>query len=143
MERENSYLSDKQIKFIKDRLLAEKEHILNEQKSIDSYCLDKNELMDPLDEASVNVQTSQELRFRNRKVFYLKKINKALSKIEQGIYGLCEDCDAEISFERLRARSTADLCINCKEEAEHNENNNFFKKQSKSLGKSLNEIGKR
>ncbi|PIP89496.1 MAG: hypothetical protein COW01_03290 [Bdellovibrionales bacterium CG12_big_fil_rev_8_21_14_0_65_38_15] len=142
MARENAYLNEKQIVQLKDLLMSEKENILNDRKDVENYSLDKNELADPLDEASVNIQTSQELRFRNRKMFYLKKINKALRKVEEGIYGLCQDCDVEIGFERLMARPTADLCIGCKEESEMNERNNFHMKRSKSLGQSLQDLSK-
>tara|TARA_B100000029_G_C16993272_1_gene748302 strand:- start:23 stop:457 length:435 start_codon:yes stop_codon:yes gene_type:complete len=141
MDRENAYLSDEDINFIQVRLGKEKEKILAKKKDFDSFCLDKNELSDPLDEASINVQTSQELRFRNREIFYLKKINKSLHRIEKGLYGLCEECDAEISIERLTARPTAELCIACKEEAELGEKNSIFGKTSKSLGKSISEVG--
>ena len=143
MERENGFLSDRRIKILKDKLLSEKERICNRETTNENYCLDRNELSDPLDEASINVQASQEIRFRNRENFYLRKINKSLEKIEKGIYGLCDDCDGQISFERLSARPTADLCITCKEDAEHTENNNFFQKRSKSLGKTISELGKR
>lgn len=143
MMRENAYLSDQKIHQLNEKLLGEKERILNKNPERETYCLDQNELSDPLDEASVNVQTSQEIRFRNRENFYLKKIDKALRKIEEGRYGLCEDCDAKISFERLMARATAELCINCKEESELKENANFFLKRSKSLGRTMQEIGKR
>ncbi len=143
MERENNYLNKKQVETLKDCLLSEKEKILNKQTADDSFCLDKNELSDVVDEASVNIQTSQALRFRNREVFYLKKINKALDLITNGTYGLCDDCGEEIGYERLMARLTAELCINCKEERESEENNNFFQKRSKSLGKTLQEIGRK
>ena len=73
MERENVFLSDNDLAFIQIRLLKEKESILAKKKDFDSFCLDKNELSDPLDEASINVQTSHELRFRNREIFFLKK----------------------------------------------------------------------
>ncbi len=143
MKRANSYLSDKQIATLKDALLAEKERILNKNSEKEQYCMDKNELLDPLDEAVANVQTSQEIRFRNRENFLVKKINKALQKIEKGDYGLCDECDIEIGFERLIARNTAELCIACKEEAEHEEKTNVYLKRSKSLGKTIAEIGKR
>jgi DnaK suppressor protein len=143
MKRENSYLTDKQVESLKEGLLAEKERIINKEISEDRYCLDKNELSDPLDEASINIQASQELRFRNRENFYLKKINKSLTRLNNGQYGLCEDCDAEIAYERLKARATAELCIQCKEEAEFSESHNVFAKRSKSLGKTMSEIGRR
>ncbi|OIQ20461.1 MAG: hypothetical protein BM556_00535 [Bacteriovorax sp. MedPE-SWde] len=143
MVRPNSFLSDEQIKTLKDKLLADQELIRNKHSNKDQYCMDKSELSDPVDEASINTQTSQEIRFRNRENFYEKKIIKTLAKITKGDYGLCNECDAEISFERLVARPTAELCISCKEEAEHAENNNAFKRRSKSLGKTIAEIGKR
>ncbi len=130
---------EKQISELTSLLRIEKEKILAKQATQESFCLDKNELSDVLDEANVNIQTSQELRFRNREIFYLKKINKALGKAENGSYGLCEDCDAEVGFVRLKARPTAELCIGCKEEAEVEEKNNFFQKKSKSLGKTIAE----
>ena len=140
MTRENGHLSDPQINDLKDKLLSDKERITNKNAAADAYCLDKNELSDPVDEASINIQTSQALRFRNRENFYLKKINKTLAKIIDTSYGLCQDCDGEITFERLRARPTAELCISCKEEAELSEQNNFHKKKSKSLGKTIAEL---
>ena len=143
VHRENAYLTDKQVDELKNILLAEKERLLNKDHDPQRFSLDKNELADPLDEASINIQASQELRFRNRESFYLKKINKSLTGIERGEYGLCEDCGIEIGFERLMARPTAELCITCKEEAEFNEKNNFFAKKSKSLGKTLQEMSNR
>ena len=140
MTRENKHLTDAQISNLKDKLLFDKERITNKNAATDAYCLDKNELSDPVDEASINIQTSQALRFRNRENFYLKKINKTLSKVVDCTYGLCEDCDGEITFERLRARPTAELCIACKEEAESIEQSNFHKKKSKSLGKTIAEL---
>jgi len=139
MTRENTYLTDKQLAILKEQLIAEKERIANKKLEEEKYQLDRNELSDPLDEASVNTQTSHDIRFINRENFYLKKINKSLDSITRGTYGLCEECDGEISFERLNARLTAELCIACKEEAEHAENNNFFDKKSKSLGRALHD----
>jgi DnaK suppressor protein len=140
MKRENAYLSDKQIAILKDKLLAEKERIANKKLEQEQYQLDRNELSDPLDEASVNTQTSHDIRFINRENFFLKKVNKSLDAINRGTYGLCEECDGEIGFERLNARLTAEMCIACKEEAEMAENNNFFDKKSKSLGRALHDV---
>jgi DnaK suppressor protein len=139
MKRENAYLTDKQIAILKDKLLAEKERISGKRSEHETFQLDRNELADPLDEASINAQTSQDIRFNNRENFFFKKVNKSLEAITRGTYGLCEDCDGQIGFERLNARLTAELCIACKEEAEHAENNNFYDKKSKSLGRALHD----
>ena len=76
MKRENAYLTDKQVAILKDKLLSEKERIANKKMEQEQYQLDRNELSDPLDEASVNTQTSHDIRFINRENFYLKKIMK-------------------------------------------------------------------
>jgi RNA polymerase-binding protein DksA len=41
----------------------------------------------------------------------LAQIEHALTKIEDGTYGICEQCGREIGEERLRARPWALLCI--------------------------------
>jgi DnaK suppressor protein len=143
MIRENDFLSDKQVDVLKTKLYFEKDKLVTEDKDKESFCLDKNELSDVLDEASVNIQTSKEIRFRNREIFYVKKINQAIDRVKKGTYGLCDECGGNISFERLNARPTAEMCIACKEEAECVEQGNFYLKKSKSLGKTINEIGKR
>ena len=129
-----------QLKQITQKLTLERESITDKEHDANSFCLDKNELSDVLDEASENIEASKMLRFRNREVFYLKKINKTLDRIDRGEYGCCDDCGDNINFERLYARPTAELCITCKEEAEFGEKNNIFHKKSKSLGKTLSEM---
>ena len=143
MDRLNDFLSDAEIDELRNILLAEKERVMNKHVDEGHYCLDKNELSDLVDEASINLQTQQNIRFKNRENFYIKKINKALDKVKRGTFGLCEECDCEISFERLKARPVAEMCIGCKEESEFSENSNFFQKRSKSLGKTLQELGRR
>jgi len=143
MKRANSYLSDKQVEKIKEKLLSEKEKITMREESVSvspsksTFQLNTDELSDPVDEACANVQVAHDLRFKSREIFYLKKINLALEKIKEGTFGLCKDCDSEISCERLMARPTAELCINCKESSEIDEQNNFILKRSKSYGQTL------
>jgi len=43
----------------------------------------------------------------------LKDVDKALSKIEKGAYGVCEKCGEPIAPERLQASPEARLCVNC------------------------------
>ena len=137
--RENAYLIDAEIEEIENKLLNELERIRNaEDRGLGE--MNKDELSDPIDEANSNIQASHELRMKNREVFYLKKLNQGLLRIKEGSFGLCKECGAEIGFERLMARPTAELCINCKEEAEMEERSNFFGKKSKSLGKTPQEI---
>lgn len=136
-KRDNKHLKKTQLKVLWDLLHETKEKIELSllESNPQNFCLDKNELSDPLDEASINAETQKMLRFRNRDIFLLKKIKKSIEKIKEGTYGLCDECYYEISFERLRARPVAELCISCKEEAELTENQS--KKISKSMGRGI------
>jgi DnaK suppressor protein len=48
----------------------------------------------------------------------LRKIDRAILRLEEGTYGRCQECDAEIPAARLRALPFAALCRDCQEEAE-------------------------
>ena len=69
---------------------------------------------DPLDRAAQEEEFTLELRTRDRERKLIKKIEESLELIEQGEYGFCESCGAEIGIRRLEARPTATLCIDCK-----------------------------
>lgn len=43
----------------------------------------------------------------------LKKVIEALNKMENGTYGICENCDQEIDIERLKINPSAKTCIKC------------------------------
>jgi len=48
----------------------------------------------------------------------LRKIDAALLKIEQGNFGVCEECGEQIPEKRLKAHPEADTCIACAEHLE-------------------------
>ncbi|MDO8597308.1 MAG: RNA polymerase-binding protein DksA [Sulfuricaulis sp.] len=69
---------------------------------------------DPNDRASQETDMSLELRSRDRERKLIKKIDESIERIDTGDYGYCEVCGVEIGVERLEARPTAELCIDCK-----------------------------
>jgi len=69
---------------------------------------------DPNDRASQESDVSLELRNRDRERKLIKKIEEMLTKIDSGDYGFCDNCGVEIGLNRLEARPTATLCIDCK-----------------------------
>lgn len=77
---------------------------------------------DEVDIVSTEKANQMDFRLKARNAIYLKKVRKSLQKIEEGSFGECEECGAEISYNRLLARPTADLCIHCKEAEEKEEN---------------------
>lgn len=80
--------------------------------------LDVSDLPDEMDLASSEYLQSFTFRLRGREKTFLDKINKALIKIEEGEFGVCEECGEEISIKRLEARPETTLCIRCKEDQE-------------------------
>lgn len=83
--------------------------------------IDTNELPDEIDMASAEYLHYFNVRLRGREKNFLEKIEKALKKIEDGTYGICEECEEEISIKRLEARPETTLCIRCKELQEKKE----------------------
>lgn len=76
---------------------------------------------DPTDRAAVESDRNFQLRIRDRERKLIAKIQQALGRIDDGSFGLCESCGAEISEERLQARPVTTLCIDCKSEEEARE----------------------
>lgn len=76
------------------------------------------------DEYDVATHLSFELlstRLHDRERRLLRKIDGALTRLANGDYGCCEICDEFIGLARLKARPTATVCIDCKEEQENEE----------------------
>ena len=73
---------------------------------------------DFVDCASIESARSTALRIRDRESMLIKKIRASLEDIENGAYGICEDCDREIALQRLKARPIARRCIQCKTKQE-------------------------
>ncbi|MDC0182840.1 RNA polymerase-binding protein DksA [Nitrosomonadales bacterium] len=69
---------------------------------------------DPNDRASQESDMALELRNRDRERKLIKKIENTLLNIENDEYGYCTSCGEEIGLNRLLARPTATLCIDCK-----------------------------
>ena len=53
-----------------------------------------------------------------RDVSELRSLDAAERRMDEGSYGICEDCGAEIGFERLKANPSATRCIACQRQHE-------------------------
>ena len=77
---------------------------------------------DPADRASAESDRAFTLRIRDRERRLIRKIQAAIQRLDEGTYGICEDCGEDISIPRLKARPVTKLCINCKARQEEGEN---------------------
>ena len=106
------------------KLLEEKrDDIIKKAKQTldEDMALDANDLPDEMDLASSEYLQSFTFRLRGREKSFLDKIEKALERIDNNTFGVCEECGEEISVKRLEARPETTLCIRCKEDQERAE----------------------
>jgi DnaK suppressor protein len=76
---------------------------------------------DLTDRASLETERAIELRTRDRGRKLISKIDAALSRIDTGTYGYCEETDQPIGIRRLEARPIATLSIEAQERHERME----------------------
>jgi DnaK suppressor protein len=116
-------LSKSEISKLKSLLHEKRLQIIESAKETLSQemALDTDDLPDEMDLAASEYLQSLTLRLRGRDKFHLEKVEHALEKIEAGTFGLCEECEEEITSKRLEARPETTLCIKCKEEQERAE----------------------
>lgn len=67
----------------------------------------------PADKATVRLLNDLALEAAGHHAAQLQVLRHALSKFDDGSYGLCEECGKDIGFSRLQARPEARLCIAC------------------------------
>jgi DnaK suppressor protein len=77
-----------------------------------------NEVLDAVESAEADIQEDIEFALVQMKSETLAKINDALARLEQGDYGNCFECGAEIAEKRLRALPFAVRCKDCEEARE-------------------------
>lgn len=98
-----------------------KELLAEAGRTVGGMITTKDTFPDPTDRASLEANRNAMLRIRDRERKLLSKIDEALARIDDGTYGLCEECNGPIAVDRLKARPVTTLCIECKSEQEDQE----------------------
>jgi len=96
------------------------------KKTAGGRTLPQDEAPDFTDEASIESERDLVFRIKERQSGLIRKIKDALMRLEDGTFGICEECGEEISDQRLEARPIATLCIKCKEKQETEEKMSEF-----------------
>ncbi len=116
------FMNERQREYFRQKLLAWKEEILREARETLQHLQDESQNHSDLaDRASSETDRAIELRARDRQRKLIAKINSALSRIEDGTYGFCEETGEPISLKRLDARPIATLSIEAQERHERRE----------------------
>ncbi|MBX3237574.1 MAG: TraR/DksA C4-type zinc finger protein [Nitrospiraceae bacterium] len=95
-------------------IIQEVEGVLTKRSGMESF-------PDVSDQASAEADQNFSFRIRDRERKLLKKIDEALNRLSTDTYGVCERCEGDIPYKRLKARPVTTLCINCKTNQEEEE----------------------
>jgi DnaK suppressor protein len=108
-------MNQKELEYFKNRLLQEKKEIEDDLKQFNTE-LDFGEDLSPhLEEEADEIE--EETYYEGTKKSQekrLKQIAKALRKINNGRYGICENCGGKIEKEVLEIDPESELCHKCK-----------------------------
>ena len=105
-------------KFLNGRL---EELLTDANKTVSGMTDPAENFPDPTDRASMESERNFELRIRDRERKLIGKIKEALERIDDGSFGICDECGEDISEKRLKARPVTTLCIDCKKRQEKDE----------------------
>ena len=117
------YMCAKQKIFFKKKLVEWKNDILDTSKKgelLDSIDVEISS-PDVIDQASSQTEKAVEMRTLNRQRKLLSKIDQAIKRIQDNVYGYCEETGEPIGVKRLIARPIATLSIEAQEQHEKNE----------------------
>jgi DnaK suppressor protein len=115
-------MNKEELDYFRELLKGRLEELIGEaEKTAADMTNDKDTFPDPTDRANLETDRNFLLRIRDRERKLILKIKDALARIEDGTFGICEECGDEISEERLKARPVTTLCILCKTKAEEEE----------------------
>jgi DnaK suppressor protein len=118
-KRGEEYMSSEQLAHFHNILSAWKRELMFEVDRTVHHMQDEAaNFPDPNDRATQESEFGLELRTRDRERKLLRKIESALSRIEDGSYGWCDETGEEIGLKRLEARPVATLCLEAQERRE-------------------------
>ena len=116
------FMNDRQRDYFRGKLLAWRDDILREAKETLQHLQDESQNHPDLaDRASSETDRAIELRARDRQRKLIAKIDAALTRIDDGSYGYCEETGEPIAIKRLEARPIATLSIEAQERHERRE----------------------
>jgi DnaK suppressor protein len=115
---DSDYMNEQQLAFFKHRLQQMERELLQNADETTEHLRETVIVPDPADRATIEEEHALELRTRDRERKLLKKVQQALTRIESGEYGYCEETGDPIGIPRLLARPTATLSLEAQQRRE-------------------------
>jgi DnaK suppressor protein len=112
----------KNLRYFKQVLTNDLQNLMHQEEDTRSVLMESDRVFpDLIDQAVLDSQVDFKLRIRGRQKQLIQKIQRALDRIEDGSFGICEECGEDIPVKRLKARPVTTLCIVCKSRLEARE----------------------
>ena len=116
------FMNERQRDYFRRKLIRWREDLLRESRDTLVALQSENENHpDVADRASSETDRAIELRARDRQRKLISKIEAALSRLDDGSYGYCEETGEPIALKRLDARPIATLSVEAQERHERRE----------------------
>ena len=112
------YMSSAQLDFFKRKLVALEAELRANAEETTEHLRETVLVPDPADRATIEEEHALELRTRDRERKLIRKVQQALTRIDSGEYGYCEETGDPIGLQRLLARPTATLTIEAQQRRE-------------------------
>ncbi|MFC1695188.1 RNA polymerase-binding protein DksA [Pseudomonadota bacterium] len=114
--KNEKYMSAQQQEYFRQKLMAWREELVEESRETISHLQSEvRDVGDEAERATRETENSLELRTRDRYRKLIRKIDKAMIRLDEGEYGYCEETGEEIGLDRLEARPIATLCLDAQE----------------------------
>jgi DnaK suppressor protein len=119
---DEEFMGPLQVEYFRQKLLRWRSELLADSSETLRHLQEESLLKPDLtDRASLETERAIELRTRDRERKLISKIDAALSRLDSGTYGYCEETDEPIGIRRLEARPIATLSIEAQERHERME----------------------
>lgn len=123
-------MDKKKVEFFKAQLLEARNKILNSGvlNNLEDLQINSDDLADEADLANNTVNQQISFSIREKEMVKLRRIDAALERVEEGVYGICIESGEEISEKRLKTQPWAEYCLEVAEEKEREAQHTFHRR---------------
>ncbi len=120
-------MDSKKVEFFKAQLLEARNKILNSGvlNNLEDLQINSDDLADEADLANNTVNQQISFSIREKEMTKLRRIDAALERVEEGVYGICIESGEDISEKRLKTQPWAEFCLEVAEEKEREAQHRF------------------
>jgi len=119
MARDTRSTNRERYRILKGMLEERRREVQDKLRSLrETLPLEAGSVRDAEEQSVDDFVTEVDMALMQMKSETLSKIDQAIARLENDTYGICQECDGEISAPRLKALPFAPLCRDCQEDSE-------------------------